>query len=153
MAVTCDFVGLCPRRNRKPQIRELYLCPRGDLNTQIRAFSPVLRLSTQAGEKSRVRGFHALMLAGAPGPVSSGFAGCCPGGGSAIPGLTAARLHSQLGCSRSVTAVGLPSSGRLAALISAPGRPSAQTDDTGGNGRAGVGTRYPPICLAIAPRT
>jgi hypothetical protein len=48
------------------------LCPRGDLNAQTRAFSPVLRLSTQAGEKSRVRGFHALMLAVWARPVSSG---------------------------------------------------------------------------------
>jgi hypothetical protein len=28
-------------------------------------FSPILRLSTQAGEKSSVRGFHAAMVAGA----------------------------------------------------------------------------------------
>jgi hypothetical protein len=50
------------------------LCPRGDLNPETRAFSPVLRLSTQAGEKSPVLGFHAAMLAGAlwlPSSVSS----------------------------------------------------------------------------------
>ena len=41
------------------------MCPRGDLNPETRAFSPVLRLSTQAGEKSPVRGFHAAMVAGA----------------------------------------------------------------------------------------
>jgi hypothetical protein len=49
-------------------------CPRGDLNPQSRAFSPVLRLSTQAGEKSPVLGFHAAMVVGAlplPSSVSS----------------------------------------------------------------------------------
>jgi hypothetical protein len=46
--------------------------------------------------------------------------------------------------SRSVTAVGVPSKRCLAALISALGRPPAQTDDAGGSGRTGVGTRYPP---------
>jgi hypothetical protein len=51
-------------------------CPRGDLNPQSRAFSPIPRLNTQMGEKSRVRGFHALMLAGTAGPVSSGLSGC-----------------------------------------------------------------------------
>jgi hypothetical protein len=30
-------------------------------------------------------------------------------------------------------------------LISALGWPSAQTGDTGGSGRTGVGTRYPPF--------
>jgi hypothetical protein len=101
------------------------LCPRGDLDTQSRAFSPVLRLNTQVGEKSPVRGFHALMPAGAPRPVSSGPVGCCPraAGAGAIPGVTAARSHGQLARSRSVTAVGVPSDGRLAALISALGRP------------------------------
>jgi hypothetical protein len=95
------------------------------LNTQSRAFSPILRLNTQMGEKSPVRGFHALMLAGAPRPVSSGPVGCCPraAGAGAIPGVTAARPHGQLARSRSVTAVGVPSDGRLAALISALGRP------------------------------
>ena len=48
-------------------------------------------MSTQAGEKSPVRGFHALMLAGAPEPVSSGLADCGPMAAGAIPGLTAAR--------------------------------------------------------------
>jgi hypothetical protein len=47
----------------------------GDLNPQSRAFSPILRLSTQEGEKSLVRGFHALMLTGSPELVSSGLAG------------------------------------------------------------------------------
>jgi hypothetical protein len=75
------------------------MCPRGDLNTQSRAFSPVLRLNTQVGEKSRVRGFHALMLAGAPEPVSSGLAGrgSRAAGAGAIPGPTATRSHSRLG--------------------------------------------------------
>src|SRR6266567_6289599 len=116
----------------------------GDLNPETRAFSPVPRLSTQVGEKSPVRGFHALMLAGAPEPVSSGLAGCGPGS-RAPPGVTAARLHGQLGRFRSVAAVGVPSDGGLAALISALGRPKAQTDVTGGSGRARVGTRYPPL--------
>jgi hypothetical protein len=66
-------------------------------------------------------------------------------GAGAIPGVTAARLRSQPGRSRSVTAVGVPSNGRLAALISALGRPPARTDDTGGRGMTGVGTRYPPL--------
>ena len=62
------------------------------------------------------------------------LAGCgrrAPGAG-AIPGMTAARLHSQPGRSRSVTAVGLPSDGCLVALISALGRPlaAAPTYDT-----------------------
>ena len=35
-----------------------------DLNPERRAFSPILRLSTQVGEKSPVRGFHAAMVAG-----------------------------------------------------------------------------------------
>jgi hypothetical protein len=78
-----------------------------DLNPQSRAFSPILRLNTQAGEKSRVRGFHALMLAGTPQPVSSGLAGCGPRAAGAIPGVTAARPHSQLGRFRSVAAVGV----------------------------------------------
>ena len=47
------------------------MCPRGDLNPQSRAFSPIPRLNTQVGEKSPVRGFHALMLAATPQPVSS----------------------------------------------------------------------------------
>jgi hypothetical protein len=65
------------------------------------------------GEKSPIQGFHALMLAGAPQPPSSGLAGCGPraAGAGAIPGVTAACLHSQLGRSRSVTAVGVPSYG------------------------------------------
>ena len=54
------------------------LCPREDLNTQSRAFSPILRLNTQLGEKSPVWGFHALMLAGALDSVSSRLAGCGP---------------------------------------------------------------------------
>jgi hypothetical protein len=37
-------------------------CPR-DLNPHARAFSPILRLSPQPGEKSPVRGFHASRLA------------------------------------------------------------------------------------------
>jgi hypothetical protein len=63
----------------------------GDLNTQSRAFSPILRLNTQLGEKSPVRGFHALMLAGTPEPVSSGLAVCGlrAEGAGAIPGVTA----------------------------------------------------------------
>jgi hypothetical protein len=47
------------------------LCPRGDLNPETRAFSPILRLSTQAGEKSPVRVCHAAMLAGASRIASS----------------------------------------------------------------------------------
>ena len=85
------------------------------------------------------------MLAGTPDPVSSGLAGCGPGaaGAGTIPGVTAARLHSQrelpvgYGSRRAVQWC-------LAALISALGWPKAQTDDTGGSGRTGVGTRYPP---------
>jgi hypothetical protein len=70
-----------------------------DLNTQSRAFSPILRLSTQVGEKSRVRGFHALMLAATPRPVSSrirraGRGAACAG---AVPGVTAARLAKSAG--------------------------------------------------------
>ena len=64
------------------------------------------------------------------------------------PGVTAARPHSQLGRSRSVTADDVPSNGRLAMLISALGWPPAQTGDTGGSRRTGVGTRYPPFCTA-----
>ena len=41
------------------------------MNPHRRAFSPIPRLNTQVGEKSPVRGFHALMLAAAPWPVSS----------------------------------------------------------------------------------
>jgi hypothetical protein len=122
------------------------------LNPETRAFSPILRLSTQMGEKSPVRGFHALMLAATPQPVSSGIAGCGLRVAGTIPGLTAARLHSQLGRSRSVTAVSLRSNGRLAALISALGRPPTQADDTGSSGRTGVGTRYPPICSPMDAR-
>jgi hypothetical protein len=47
------------------------LWARRDSKAQTRAFSLILRLSTQAGEKSRIRGFHALVLAARPGPVSS----------------------------------------------------------------------------------
>jgi hypothetical protein len=74
----------------------ILMCPRGDLNTQSRAFSPILRLNTQMGEKSRVRGFHALMLAGTPEPVSSGLAdfGLRAAGVGAIPGVTAAPSQS-----------------------------------------------------------
>jgi hypothetical protein len=122
------------------------MCPRGDLNPDRRAFSPIPRLNTQVGEKSPVWGFHELMLAGTPDPVSSGLAGCGPrvAGAGTIPGVTAARLHSQralpvgYGSRRAVQWC-------LAALTSALGWPKAQTDDTGGSGRTGVGTRYPPI--------
>ena len=66
-------------------------CPRGDLNPEVRAFSPILRLSTQMGEKSPVRGFHANMIAGLLQPVSSGLASCGPRAAcaGAIPGVTA----------------------------------------------------------------
>jgi hypothetical protein len=75
------------------------MCPRGDLNPKTRAFSRILRLSTQMGEKSRVRGFHANTVAGTPQPVSSGLADCglWAAGAGAIPGLTAARLHGRSG--------------------------------------------------------
>jgi hypothetical protein len=46
------------------------------------------------------------MLAGTPEPVSSGLAGYGPRAAGAIPGVSAARLHGQLGRSRTVTAVG-----------------------------------------------
>jgi hypothetical protein len=48
------------------------------------------------GEKSPVRGFHALMLTGAPQPVSSGLAGRGPraAGADAIPGMTAVPARS-----------------------------------------------------------
>jgi hypothetical protein len=48
-------------------------CPRGDLNPERRAISPILRLSTQVGEKSPSRGFHAAMVASEPRTASSGF--------------------------------------------------------------------------------
>jgi hypothetical protein len=68
----------------------------GDLNPESGAFSPILRLSTQMGEKSPVRGFHANVIAGAPQSVSSGLAGCGPraAGAGAIPGVTAAPARS-----------------------------------------------------------
>jgi hypothetical protein len=63
------------------------LCPRGDLNPESRAFSPILRLNTQIGEKSPVRGFHANMLTGVPRLVSSRLAARSPGatGAGTIP--------------------------------------------------------------------
>jgi hypothetical protein len=129
---------------RKPEVMGINVSE-GLEHAKSRIF-PDSALEYAGGEKSPVRGFHALMLAGTPQPVSSGLAGCGPGaaGAGAIPGVTAARLHSQPGRSRPVTAVGVPSNQRLTALISAPGRPPAQTEDTGGSGRTGVGTRYPP---------
>jgi hypothetical protein len=49
------------------------MCPRGDLNPEGRAFSPIPRLSTQMGEKSPSWGFHAARIAGVPRPASSGL--------------------------------------------------------------------------------
>jgi hypothetical protein len=68
-----------------------------DLNTQSRAISPILRLNTQVGEKSPVRGFHALMLAGTHRPVSSGLADRGAACAGAAPGVTAARLAKSAG--------------------------------------------------------
>ena len=59
---------------RSAQCMYVGACPRGDLNPETRAFSPILRLSTQVREKSPIRGFHAFMLAATPGPVPSGLA-------------------------------------------------------------------------------
>jgi hypothetical protein len=49
------------------------MCPRGDLNPEVRAFSPILRLSTQMGEKFPVRGVHANILAATPRLASNGL--------------------------------------------------------------------------------
>jgi hypothetical protein len=48
---------------------------RRDLNPHIRAFSPILCLSTQVGEESPSWGFHAAMVTGAARLVPSGYAG------------------------------------------------------------------------------
>jgi hypothetical protein len=70
------------------------MCPRGDLNTKSRAFPPIPRLNTQVGEKSPVRGFHALTLAGTPRPVSRGLV-AAPGPRAPSPaGLPRARTVS-----------------------------------------------------------
>jgi hypothetical protein len=75
------------------------LVVRGDLNPKSRAFSPILRLNTQVGEKSPVRGFHALMVAATPRPVSSGLADCGAGAGcaGAATDVTAARMAKSAG--------------------------------------------------------
>ena len=64
-----------------------------DLNPRIRAFSPILCLTTQVGEKSLSWGFHAAMVTGAVRLVSSGYTGAvgvcaasgAPSGGGRLP--------------------------------------------------------------------
>src|SRR5260370_31858297 len=95
-----------------------------DLDPEAGAFSPILRLSPQSGEKSPVRGFHVAMVAGVPPPVSSGLAGCglrAAADAGAVPSATAARLHGWRGRSRSVRQSARLFSGRLA-LLRHPGR-------------------------------
>ena len=89
-------------------------CPRGDLNPHGRAFSPILRLNTQVGEKSPSWGFHAASIAGAPRPASTRFrwpigrngSGCVEVDGGAAPGRGAGVpvlgrwLSSGAACSR-----------------------------------------------------
>ena len=93
-------------------------CPRGDLNPNPRAFSPILRLTTQVGEKSPVRGFHVLMITPgccrqrtrrvawpvrrARGARTTGLAAgsWCPGCASAL----AARLPSVMSTTRAPVA-------------------------------------------------
>jgi hypothetical protein len=47
------------------------MCPRGDLNPETGEISLNLDLNTKTGEKSPVRGVHALIVASAPRPESS----------------------------------------------------------------------------------
>ena len=59
---------------RRPTL-DRYVWARRDLNPHIRAFSPILCLSTQVGEESPSWGFHAAMVTGAARLVSSSYVG------------------------------------------------------------------------------
>jgi hypothetical protein len=113
--------------------QNLKIVSEGDLNPEVRAFSPILRLSTQVGEKSPVRGVHANLLAGTPQPVSSGLARLRP--------QDRGRRHSlRRECRAPAKSAGaLPvACGSRCAMQRPPrnadlctGRPPRQADDTG----------------------
>jgi hypothetical protein len=46
-------------------------CPRGDLNPETGEISLIMDLNSKTGEESPDRGFHAAMVAGAPGLAST----------------------------------------------------------------------------------
>ena len=64
--MTCYFACCSELWDEEAQVRDLRVCPRGDLNPQVGEISLDLDLNSKTGEKPPDRGVHAAMLAGMP---------------------------------------------------------------------------------------